>query len=142
MKHVCGIYMIINEMDDKIYIGQAEDIGLRWSSHLSLLKSRKHPSKYLQQAVDEYGIENFSFTVLCECEKEKLNEMEQYYIYCFDSVNPEVGYNRQYGGQTNRPSKQTKKLMSEAHKGRKHSEETKRKIGDSHRGMKYNKKKK
>lgn len=142
MKNVCGIYMIINEIDDKIYIGQAEDIGLRWSSHLSLLKSGKHPSKYLQQAVDEFGIENFSFIVLCECEKEKLNEMEQYYIYCFDSIDSAAGYNRQYGGQTNRPSKQTKKLMSEAHKGRKHSEETKRKIGNSHRGMKYNKKKK
>ena len=77
MKYICGIYMIQNNIDGKMYVGQAEDIGLRWSSHLSLLQSGKHPSKYLQQAVNKYGIENFSFTVLCECEKEMLNEMEQ-----------------------------------------------------------------
>lgn len=142
MKHICGIYMIMNEIDNKIYIGQAEDIGLRWSSHLSMLKSGKHPSKYLQQAVNEFGIENFIFTILCECEKEKLNELEQYYIFCFSSTDPAVGYNRQFGGQSNRPSMQTRKLMSEAHKGKKHSNETKKKIGDGHRGMKYKKRNK
>ena len=66
MKYVCGIYMIQNEIDGKIYIGQAEDIGLRWSSHLSLLQSGKHPSKYLQQAVNKYCIEIFSFILLCD----------------------------------------------------------------------------
>ena len=141
MKYVCGIYMIQNNIDGKMYVGQAEDIGLRWSSHLSLLQSGKHPSKYLQQAVNKYGIENFSFTVLCECEKEKLNELEQYYIYCLETTDQRVGYNRQYGGTSNRPCKATRELMSKAHRGKKHSEETKRKIGESHRGMKYKKRK-
>lgn len=141
MKYVCGIYMIQNNIDGKIYIGQAEDIGLRWSSHLSLLQSGKHPSKYLQQAVNKYGIENFSFTVLCECEKEKLNELEQYYIYCLESTDQRVGYNRQYGGTSNRPCKATRELMSKAHKGKKHSQQTKDKIGKAHLGMKYNTKK-
>lgn len=142
MRNVCGIYLIQNIVDNKIYIGQAEDIGLRWSTHLSLLQAGKHPSKYLQQAVDEYGLENFTFTILCECSKEKLNELEQYYIFCLDATIPEVGYNRQYGGTTNRPCEATRRLMSEAHKGKKHSEETKRKIGASHKGMKYKKKNK
>lgn len=140
MRNVCGIYLIQNIVDNKIYIGQAEDIGLRWSTHLSLLQAGKHPSKYLQQAVDEYGLENFTFTILCECSKEKLNELEQYYIYCLDTTYPEIGYNRQYGGKSNRPCADTRRLMSEAHKGKKHSEETKRKIGESHKGMKYKKK--
>ena len=133
--------MIKNNLDRTKYVGQAEDIGLRWSSHLYLLQSGKHQSKYLQQAVNKYGIENFSFTVLCECEKEKLNELEQYYIYCLETTDQRVGYNRQYGGTSNRPCKATRELMSKAHKGKKHSEETKRKIGESHRGMKYNKRK-
>lgn len=140
MRNVCGIYLIQNIVDNKIYIGQAEDIGLRWSTHLSLLQAGKHPSKYLQQAVDEYGLENFTFTILCECSKEKLNELEQYYIYCLGTTYPEIGYNRQYGGKSNRPCADTRRLMSEAHKGKKHSEETKRKIGESHKGMKYKKK--
>ena len=133
--------MIQNEVNGKIYIGQAVDIGLRWSSHLSLLQSGKHPSVYLQQAVNIYGIENFSFTVLCECEEDKLNEMEQYFIFCYNSTDSRIGYNRQYGGQSNRPCKETRELMSKAHRGKKHSEETKKKIGDSHRGMRYKKRK-
>ena len=135
----CGVYMIKNDVDNRLYIGIAEDIGMRWATHMSLLQSGKHPSVYLQMAVKEYGIDNFTFTILCECSKDKLYEMEQYYIFCLDTVNPEVGYNRQYGGQTNRPCSATKRLMSESHKGKKHSEETKRKISETMR--KRNKKK-
>ena len=57
---MCGIYLIQNIIDGKIYIGQAVDIGLRWSSHLSLLQAGKHPSKYLQEAVNKFGIDNFT----------------------------------------------------------------------------------
>lgn len=139
---MCGIYLIQNIIDGKIYIGQAVDIGLRWSSHISLLQAGKHPSKYLQEAVDKFGIDNFTFTILCECEENQLDTLEQYYIFCLESTDQRVGYNRQYGGTSNRPCKATRELMSKAHKGKKHSEETKRKIGESHRGMKYKKKNK
>lgn len=137
-----GIYLIQNVIDGRMYVGQAEDIGMRWSTHISLLQNNKHHSRYLQEAVNKYGIENFNFTILCECEKSKLHEMEQYFIYCLETTDPKVGYNRQYGGQSNRPCKATRELMSKAHRGKKHSEETKRKIGEAHRGMKYKKRKK
>lgn len=133
MKNTCGIYMIENQINNKIYIGQAEDIGLRWATHLSMLQSGKHPSVYLQKAANMYGIDNFSFTILCECNKDQLNTLEQYFIFCFDSTNPKVGYNRQYGGQTNRPCKETRILMSESHRGKKHSADTRRKMSESHR---------
>ena len=126
-----GIYMIQNLLDGKIYIGQAEDIGLRWSYHINQLKAGKHPSKYLQEAVNAVGIDNFCFRVICECPKEQLNTMEQYYIFCLETTDPRAGYNRQWGGSSNRPCESTKKLMAESHRGKKHSEETKRKISET-----------
>ena len=102
---MCGIYLIQNIIDGKIYIGQAVDIGLRWSSHLSLLQAGKHPSKYLQEAVDKFGIDNFTFTILCECEENQLDTLEQYYIFCLESTDQRVGYNRQYGGTSNTTSR-------------------------------------
>lgn len=139
MRKICGIYMIQNVVNNKIYIGQAEDIGLRWSYHMSLLKQGKHPSVYLQQAVTKYGIENFSFTIIEECLEEELNTLEQYYIFCLETTDRRVGYNRQYGGQTNRPCRETRDKMAKAHLGKKHSEETKRKIAESMRKYHRNK---
>ena len=75
MNNYCGVYMIQNNVNNKMYIGIAEDIGMRWATHMSLLQSGKHPSVYLQKAVKEYGIDNFTFTILCECSKDKLYEM-------------------------------------------------------------------
>ncbi len=138
---MAGIYMIQNKINGKMYIGQAQDIELRWSSHISLLQKGTHPSRYLQNAVNKYGIDNFTFEILCNCSVKELHTLEQYYIFCLETTDSRVGYNRQWGGQTNRPSMETRRLMSLAHKGKKHSEETRKKIGDSHRGMKYNVKK-
>ena len=139
MNNYCGVYMIQNVVNNKMYIGIAEDIGMRWATHMSLLQSGKHPSVYLQKAVKEYGIDNFTFTILCECSKDKLYEMEQYYIFCLETTDRRVGYNRQYGGQTNRPCRETRDKMAKAHLGKKHSEETKRKIAESMRKYHRNK---
>lgn len=137
-----GIYLIQNNVNNKMYIGQAVDIEARWQYHFSTLKNNKHPNRHLQQSVNKYGLDQFTFEILCECSEEQLNTLEQYYIYCLDTTDPNIGYNRQWGGQSNRPSEETKRKMSEAHRGKKHSEETKRKIGDAHRGMKYKKRNK
>ena len=39
MNKICGIYMIINDINDKIYIGQSKDIVMRWYAHRSKGKS-------------------------------------------------------------------------------------------------------
>ena len=87
---MCGIYKITNQLNGKVYIGQSNDIQRRWKEH-------KRPSKFLPsktklyEAFKEYGIENFSFEVLEECEEEQLNEKEKYYINKYNSI--ENGYN-------------------------------------------------
>lgn len=47
-----GIYCIKNIVNNKMYIGQSQDIMDRWSKHLTALKCGKHENKYLQSAYD------------------------------------------------------------------------------------------
>ena len=119
MKDTCGIYMIRNKINDKVYIGQSIHIQNRLDGHKRELRKGRHDSRHLQFAWDKYGEENFEFLSICECRKEKLNEMEQYYILCFESYLSDFGYNTSLGGQSS--------LMRE---------ETRIKIGNSVRGEK------
>ena len=91
-----GIYAII--INDKYYIGQSVNIKQRWQRHRKELKLGTHENKHLQNAYNKYG--NPKFEVLLECEKEKLNEYEQYYIHELMTYDKEIGYNKSYGGET------------------------------------------
>ena len=99
-----GIYMILNKTNGKIYIGQSVDIQARFKAHKNELNHNKHHNKHLQSAWNKDCEENFEFIILCECEQNKLNEFEQYYILTLDATNPEVGYNLAWGGLSNRTS--------------------------------------
>lgn len=97
----CGIYKITNQINGKCYIGQSVHIEKRWQEH----KTRSADIKYnqssaLYSAILKYGLENFSFEILEECPKEKLDEAEIYYISKYNSFNPSFGYNRTRGGQS------------------------------------------
>ena len=52
---------------------------------------RINPTKKIYQAFNQYGIDNFTFEVIEECEIKKLNEREQYWINYYDCYNN--GYN-------------------------------------------------
>lgn len=114
-----GIYMIRNLIDNKTYIGQSLNIHERWNQHKKLLYKGIHHSKYLQNAWNKYKEESFEFSVLVECDEDKLNEFEQYFLIAFDSYAP-YGYNCTYGGNTGRPTEEMKKHLSDINKGEKH----------------------
>ncbi len=114
-----GIYMIRNKTTNKVYIGQSTDISLRWKDHKSLLNKGTHHSKYLQNAWNKYTESDFEFTILLECEKDKLDEIEQYFILNFDSIAP-YGYNCNYGGKSGKLTEEAKQHLSEINKGSKH----------------------
>ena len=76
----CGIYMIQNKVNNKIYIGQAVDIKKRWKEHRKELKGGYHKNKHLQNAWDKYEQKNFEFSILLECEENQRNTCEEYYI--------------------------------------------------------------
>lgn len=83
-----GIYKITNLINGKVYIGQSIDIIRRWRSHRT---SYQTEDKVLYRAMRKYGLENFSFEVIEECDREMLSERELYWIKKYDSYNN--GYN-------------------------------------------------
>ena len=70
-----GIYKITNIVTQECYIGQAVDIDKRWKEHCKMgLGIDTPPGNKLYKAISEYGLQNFSFEVLEECEKQNLNQ--------------------------------------------------------------------
>ena len=101
-----GIYKIENLINHQCYIGQSIDIERRWKDHRKTALSKIHNDIVLYRAINKYGINNFLFSVIEECEPEQLNEKEIYYIQYFNSFVPN-GYNATLGGQYAHPSKIT-----------------------------------
>ena len=91
-KTKCGIYKITNIATDECYIGQAVDVYRRWSDHCKCgLGIDTPPGNKLYKAMQEYGLENFTFELLVECSQPELNEKEKYFIDLYQADT--FGYN-------------------------------------------------
>lgn len=89
---VTGIYKITNIITGECYIGQATDTASRWSEHAKCGLGIDTPAgNKLYKAMQEYGLQSFSWELLEKCDRAELNEKERYYIGLYDSVN--YGYN-------------------------------------------------
>lgn len=92
----CGIYKITNQLDDTVYIGQSLDIATRWKNHAKAGLGIDTPANNrLYKAMQEDGLENFSFEVLEECAAAALNEKEKFYIQLYQA--DQFGYNGNKG---------------------------------------------
>ena len=100
---ICGIYKIQNKINNMIYIGQSIDILYRFKAH-----KKSYDNLAIHKAMQEYGIENFTFEIVEECSREKLDEREKYWISYYDSYRN--GYNRTSGG-SGTPLNKTKKVL-------------------------------
>lgn len=90
------IYKITNLLNGKIYIGQTRmTVKQRMYKHYS--RANQDDITGIDAAIKKYGKENFSVETLEECEEEKLDERERYYINLFSSY--DNGYNLTLGGQ-------------------------------------------
>lgn len=94
-----GIYKITNMINGKVYIGQSVNIKKRFAAHKSAAfnPKNKHYNYPLYRAIRKYGIENFSFEVIEECNEENLNDREIFYISKYKS-HGKNGYNLDDGG--------------------------------------------
>lgn len=94
---VSGIYKITDLTNSKCYIGQSYSISERWKQHIKRGIGAEPPTRNkLYPAMLATGVENFSFEIIEECPREKLNQEEKYWIDYFHSK--EYGYNVTAGG--------------------------------------------
>lgn len=120
-----GVYLIRNTVNQKVYVGSAASIKTRWSRHIKQLSTGTHDNLKLQHAWDKYGAAAFEFEVVVHCPKYNLFQFEQATMDAFDAV--DSGYNiaRIAGSSMSgrKHTEATKRLMSEARKGKKQSPE-------------------
>lgn len=79
---LCGIYKLVFDKTDKVYIGKSYNIENRYAQHLSSLKRGAHSRKMLK-AYQDYGIPVLQVLELCT--EEQSLELEEKYIQEYDS---------------------------------------------------------
>ena len=92
-----GIYKITNDETKEAYIGRSVSVRKRLTDHIkSSLGIDTIADQHVHQVMREKGIWNFTFELIEECSREKLNEREKYYIEFFHT--DQYGYNQKAGG--------------------------------------------
>lgn len=89
------IYKIINDINQKIYIGKTEfSIEKRFDEHIHDAFRRKNEKRPLYAAMQKYGIEHFHIELIEETDNPE--EREKYWIETLGSF--KYGYNATMGG--------------------------------------------
>jgi group I intron endonuclease len=107
----CSLYLLINDANGKIYVGQS------WyplTTRMGKDGSNYRHSTYLYNAIQKYGADNFHYEVVAECcDQESADWLETCLINQYDSRNHDIGYNLKEGGSAGIHSEETKKKISE-----------------------------
>lgn len=90
------IYIIKNDLNNKVYIGQSTNSKRRFQGHCKPSAAAKE-NEYLGKAIQYYGKEHFWYEIL-ESQVENYNEREKYWISFYNSIVPN-GYNILNGGE-------------------------------------------
>jgi len=93
-----GIYKLTSLIDGKCYIGKSTNIKKRIADHMkSVVGISTIADQTVHHIIAREGYWNWTIEPIIYCEKDKLNELEKYYIDFFKSN--EFGYNRTKGGE-------------------------------------------
>lgn len=95
-----GIYKITNTITGQFYIGKSVDINRRWIEHKT---PKANGNDSLHSDMQKYGLENFKFEIIEECEEKLLLKRELHYIKTLKPFYNTVG---------NKLSPETKKKIS------------------------------
>lgn len=91
------IYKIINDINDKIYIGKTVfSIDKRFKEHCCDAFKQRNKERPLYKAMREYGIEHFYIELIEECDDNLASDREIYWIGLYNTYSN--GYNATYGG--------------------------------------------
>ena len=130
----------------KVYIGiTGQKPEKRWQNGNGY-KDNEH----FYRAIMKYGWENIKHEIICQAPMSvaQAGAVEKSFIHLYDSTNPDKGYNHTIGGEYGtlgmHHSVESRKKMSESHKGKTSprkgvhlSVETRRKLSKSHKGINH-----
>ena len=92
-----GIYKLTSLENGMAYIGKSTDIKKRIADHFkSSIGIRSIADQAVHHAILKEGFWNWSIEIITYADKDKLNELEKYYIEFFKTQ--EFGYNKNSGG--------------------------------------------
>lgn len=114
---VSGIYIILNIINNKWYVGSSSDIIGRWYHHKQMLKTKRHHNEHLQNACNKYDETCFEFHITELINPNNLLEVEQKYLDYAKSHKNEV-YNRTFIAGKIEMTLETKKKISNKAKER------------------------
>ena len=135
----CGIYKIINIINNKFYVGSAVDLKRRKTRHFSELRKGKHNNRHLQAAWVKYGEQSFVFVVVEELSKDAdILAAENVWLkehvgkdYCYnlgvDATAPMLGMSGELS-PTWGMKRTAEQLAAQSWEGKKHTPEAKEKI--------------
>jgi len=91
LKDEPAVYVLLNIIENKVYVGSTKNIRIRRNAHKSRLQRGVHGNYKLIEAYNKYGWGSFVCGVLKYDVLEEVRKLEQYYLELFDAKN--CGYN-------------------------------------------------
>src|SRR5205085_4420554 len=136
-KNKSGIYMWTNNINNKKYIGSAENLRRRFREYFNINHLIRYNCMKICRALIKHEYSNFSLTILEYCSPDKCLIREKHY---WDLFKPEYNIAQDPTAPMSgrKHSDDTKQIMSDAKQGEKnpmfgqnHTEESKNKISDA-----------
>ena len=126
---VCSIYMILNKLNNKCYIGSSVNMDQRIKRHFSELRKNRHYNGKLQCAFNKYEESSFVVSKIDECFESERASVESMWIDKMQAASH--GYNIAVEAMSVRGTKQSDQHVANrmaSRRGYKHSLETRDKL--------------
>ncbi len=102
------IYVIENTETTQKYVGQTNNPKRRWEEHQRNSKKKNSP---LYRSMRHWGLENFTFKIIEECEDQMADEREHHWMVEFDTLDG-YGYNQVDVNETMKQRRKKKRQIS------------------------------
>lgn len=107
MRIIAGIYSIVNQNNNKTYIGSSKNIIRRWYIHKSALKNNRHHCIYLQRSWNKHGEAAFKFDIVNKMDHPSEEQLFSEELKVINERLPEYNIGAVGGGDnlTNNPNR-------------------------------------
>lgn len=96
LPRIPAVYVIKSTTNGKMYIGSSCNLRRRIRDHLRNLERGTHKNKHLQSAFNKYGGDTFEVETLDFPIRDRLYDVEQFYLDKFDPNDRSIGFNRSH----------------------------------------------